>query len=336
MSSGLLALLDDVAAIAKVAAASIDDIAGQTAKAGAKAAGVVIDDTAVTPRYVVGFAAERELPIVARIAAGSLRNKLLYLLPAALAFGWAAPWAITPLLTAGGVYLCYEGAEKIFEAVLPHEGHAAEVGSVHATDPNAMEDEKVASAVRTDFILSAEIMAITLASVPASGLGTQAAVLAVVGASITFGVYGAVAAIVKADDLGLALAANKASLMGMGWIGRLFGRCLVRGMPGFLKLLAAVGTAAMAWVGGGIVAHGFETFGIALPSHAIERIAESAADMVPAFPAQAGWVASASAAGVFGLGIGLLAIPLASRVLAPACRWAGSVLRRAKAKISRP
>ncbi len=167
MSIGLLALLDDVASLASVAAASLDDVASQAAKAGVKAAGVVIDDTAVTPRYVVGFSSKRELPIVAKIAKGSLRNKLLILLPAALLLSYFVPWAITPLLMFGGAYLCYEGVEKVFEVIVPHQAHAheAELGSVALT-PQSLEDEKVAGAIKTDFILSAEIMAITLAAVP--------------------------------------------------------------------------------------------------------------------------------------------------------------------------
>ena len=171
MSVGLLALLDDVAAIAKVAAASIDDVIGQAAKAGVKAAGVVIDDTAVTPRYVVGFAAKRELPIVGKIALGSLRNKLLVLLPAALALSYLLPAAITPLLMFGGAYLCYEGVEKVFETIVPHHAqqHEAQVGTA-ALNPQSLEDEKVAGAIKTDFILSAEIMAITLASVPQTNI----------------------------------------------------------------------------------------------------------------------------------------------------------------------
>ncbi len=216
MSTGLLALLDDVASLARVAAASLDDIAGQAAKAGVKAAGVVIDDTAVTPRYVVGFAAARELPIVAKIARGSLRNKLLVLLPAALILSYFVPWAITPLLMFGGAYLCYEGVEKVFEVIAPHQAHAheAELGSVALT-PQSLEDEKVAGAIKTDFILSAEIMAITLAAVPAATIWTQAAVLALVGIGITVVVYGVVALIVKADDAGVALAGNPhASMLG--------------------------------------------------------------------------------------------------------------------------
>ena len=210
VSIGLLALLDDVAAIAKVAVASLDDVAGQAAKAGAKAAGVVIDDAAVTPRYVVGFSAARELPIVGRIAIGSLRNKLLILLPAALALSALLPSAITPLLMLGGAYLCYEGVEKIYEAVLPHHAHAheGELGTI-ALSAETLEDEKVAGAIKTDFILSAEIMAITLAAVPEASFLNQALVLALVGLGITVVVYGVVAAIVKADDLGVALASSQ-------------------------------------------------------------------------------------------------------------------------------
>src|SRR5688572_32101928 len=170
MSIGLIALLDDVAALAKAAAASLDDIAGQAAKAGAKAAGVVIDDTAVTPRYVTGFSASRELPIVGKIALGSLKNKLLILLPAALGLSLFAPWAITPLLMIGGAYLCYEGVEKIYHALLPDaaQAHEASLESI-ALDAKTFEDQRVASAIKTDFILSAEIMAITLATVPEAG-----------------------------------------------------------------------------------------------------------------------------------------------------------------------
>ena len=263
LSIGLIALLDDIAAIAKVAAASLDDVASQAAKAGVKAAGVVIDDTAVTPRYVIGFAAERELPIVGKIAAGSLRNKLLILLPAALALSYFLPWTITPLLMFGGAYLCYEGVEKVLEAIMPHRAHAheAQLGTV-ALNAQTVEDEKVASAIKTDFILSAEIMAITLAAVPAGSILMQALVLALVGIGITVAVYGAVALIVKADDVGVALAKNDRRLgHWRAWAGRsdapLFSVC-----PCFLTFLSAVGTAAMIWVGGGIILHGLEVYGL--------------------------------------------------------------------------
>src|SRR6187200_2039988 len=241
MSVGLIALLDDIGAIAKVAAASLDDVASQAAKAGVKAAGVVIDDTAVTPRYVLGFAAERELPIVGKIAAGSLRNKILILLPAALALSYFLPWAITPLLMFGGAYLCYEGVEKVLEAIMPHRAHSheAQLGTI-ALNAQTVEDEKIASAIKTDFILSAEIMAITLAAVPVGGILMQASVLALVGIGITVAVYGVVALIVKADDVGLSLAKNKQG-SAIGGIGRALGRALVLGMPIFLTLLRVAG-----------------------------------------------------------------------------------------------
>ena len=275
MATGLLALLDDVAEIAKVAAASLDDVALQAVKSGAKAAGMVFDDAAVTPRYVVGFAAERELPIVARIASGSLKNKLIYLLPAALVLSLVAPWAITPLLMIGGAYLCYEGTEKVFEALLPHKAHLHEAAVGAAPpDPKAFEDEKVRSAIRTDFILSAEIMAIALASVAESSFWVQAVILAVVGIGITALVYGGVALIVKADDMGVALAANERPVSGLtkrGGAGvptradrivrplaQHLGRSIVYGMPLLLSALSVIGTAAMIWVGGGIIVHGLE------------------------------------------------------------------------------
>ena len=261
MSVGLIALLDDLAAIAKVAAASLDDVVSQAAKAGVKAAGVVIDDAAVTPGYVIGFAAKRELPIVGRIAAGSLRNKLLILLPVAMALTYFLRQTIMPLLMIGGAYLCYEGVEKILEAIMPYRAHQheARLGTV-ALNSKTLEDEKVASAIKTDFILSAEIMAITLAALPAGNLVTQAAVLTFVGIGITVAVYGVVAMIVKADDVGLALARNDNASF-LGGMGRALGRGLVQGMPVFLTLLSAVGTAAMIWVGGGIVLHGLEEYG---------------------------------------------------------------------------
>ncbi|MDP3076524.1 DUF808 domain-containing protein [Bradyrhizobium sp.] len=318
MSIGLIALLDDIAAIAKVAAASLDDIAGQAVKAGAKAAGVVIDDTAVTPGYVIGFAAKRELPIVGKIAAGSLRNKLLILLPAALALSYFLPAVITPLLMFGGAYLCYEGVEKLLEAVLPHHAqqHEAELGTV-ALNAQTLEDEKVASAIKTDFILSAEIMAITLAAVPVGSLLTQALVLALVGIGITVAVYGVVALIVKADDFGLALAKNHGASP-FGGIGRALGRGLVRGMPAFLTLLSAVGTAAMIWVGGGIVLHGLEIYGPPSIGHAVHAATEAVAHALPAAAGLLGWIVHAAISGGIGLLIGAACIPVIGFFVAPA------------------
>lgn len=308
MSSGLLALLDDVASIAKVAAASIDDVAAQATKAGAKAAGVVIDDAAVTPRYVVGFTAQRELPIIAKITIGSLRNKLIFLLPAALLLGWLAPWAITPLLMVGGIYLCFEGTEKVLEVFFPHAEEDSGAKAATPVEPAEFENEKVQSAIRTDFILSAEIMAITLAAIPSTNVPAQAAILALVGVGITLGVYGVVAIIVKADDVGLALARAKGRFLGFGTALRAFGRGIVTGMPYFLKALAAVGTAAMIWVGGGILVHGLETFGYGAPAHLIEAAAESAAHSVPVAGDIVAFLVSAAAAGLIGLAVGLLAI----------------------------
>lgn len=327
MSGGLLALLDDVAGLAKIAAASLDDAAAQAAKAGVKAAGIVIDDAAVTPRYVVGFASQRELPIVARIAAGSLRNKLLYLLPGALVLSLVAPWAITPLLMAGGAYLCFEGFEKILELIRP--GHAAhsEATAETASDPGALEDLKVQGAIKTDIVLSAEIMAITLASVAESSFWTQAGVLAVVGIGITALVYGGVALIVKADDAGVALARNDhpvSSLLARAGapsassaldraarpLTQALGRTLVRAMPAFLKALSGVGTAAMLWVGGGIIIHGLESFHLSLPAEWAHLASERAAQVVPAVSGLAGWLAGAIASGLFGLAVGLAIAPV--------------------------
>jgi hypothetical protein len=320
MATGLLALLDDIAALAKVAAASIDDVAGQAAKAGAKAAGVVIDDAAVTPRYVVGFAADRELPIVGAIAAGSLRNKLLILLPVALALGALAPWAITPLLMIGGGYLAYEGTEKVYGAIFPHAAHEheAHIHSAAAT-PHELEADKVAGAIKTDFILSAEIMAITLASLPASSLWSRAIVMAVVAIGITVVVYGGVALIVKADDAGVALARN-GSRNPFGAIARGLGRGLVRGMPVFLRILAVVGTAAMIWVGGGILVHGLEHYGLTTLAHLIHDAAEAVAHALPSGGAFLEWIVAATGAGIIGLAAGAALIPVVGHVLAPIWR----------------
>jgi predicted DNA repair protein MutK len=309
--SGLLALLDDVAAIAKVAAASVDDVVGQAAKAGAKAAGAVIDDAAVTPKYVHGFAPARELPIVWRIARGSLRNKLLILLPAALILSAFAPMLITPLLMLGGAYLCFEGAEKVAHVLFPH-GDAHVAADLDVGDPVHLEETRVAGAIKTDFILSAEIMTIALAAIPASSFWVEAATLAVVGVGITVAVYGGVALIVKADDAGLFMAER-----GRLGLSRATGRAIVKGMPGFLKALTTVGTAAMLWVGGSIVLHGMEVLGFAAPAHLIHDIAARLGAMVPQAVGAVTWTATAAMDGVFGLALGLLLIPLVTRVFAP-------------------
>lgn len=319
MSSGLLALLDDVAALAKVAAASLDDAAAQAVKASGKAAGIVIDDTAVTPRYVVGFTSDRELPIIAKIALGSLKNKFIYLLPAALILSFVAPWAITPLLMGGGAFLCLEGWHKIHEMLAghPHDDHAEAEGLSLLTAED-MERAKVTSAIRTDLILSAEIMAISLASVADQPVFTQAIVLAIVGLGMTALVYGVVAFIVRADDMGAALARSRHGLT------RAIGRGVVKGMPGFLRTLGLIGTIAMLWVGGGILVHGLAQLGLPQIEHAIHDVAEAAAHALGFLEAVIAWLVTAAASGLVGLAAGVLvalavdhvAKPLAARLRA--------------------
>src|SRR5688572_9850440 len=273
MASGLAALLDDIATIAKVAAASVDDVAAAAGKAGSKAAGVVIDDTAVTPNYVVGLSPARELPIIWKITKGSLRNKLLFLLPAALALSAFAPWAVTPLLMIGGAYLCFEATEKIWEK-LTHTDHAEEV--VEIISPEELEERQVGGAVRTDFILSAEIMAIALGELTDRTLAIQAAVLAAVAVAITAGVYGAVALIVKMDDVGIHLSLRRRAGL------RAIGHGLVHLMPILLTALSFIGTAAMLWVGGGIFSHGLEEFGMGVVPHTVHDVAVAAGEAAPA------------------------------------------------------
>ena len=327
MSIGLLGLLDDVAAIAKVAAASLDDVAAQATKAGAKAAAVVIDDAAVTPRFVFGFSPDRELPIVAKIAAGSLRNKLLILLPCTLAISYFLPWMLTPLLMLGGAYLCYEGAEKVLQAIAPHKAqdHETRVGTT-ALNAQTLEEEKVAGAIKTDFILSAEIMAITLAAVPDASFWMQVLVLGIVGIAITAAVYGVVALIVKADDFGVTLARRDGSTW-FGAVSRTLGRGLVLGIPKFLALLGIVGTAAMIWVGGSILIHGLEAFGFHSVCHTIELISEAAAHAMPFIAGAVEWTVATLLSGIIGLVIGGMLIPLTATVIAPAWKSAKRLWR---------
>lgn len=322
--SGLLALLDDVAALTKLAAAQLDDITAQasrvgvkvagaviddTAKAGAKSLGVVVDDAAVTPKYVQDLPAARELPIVWQIARGSIFNKLVILLPAALLLDTFAPWLITPLLMLGGAYLCFEGAEKILHLFAPHEEgkeHAETIDAAH------LEKERVAGAIKTDFILSAEIMTIALAAIEAQGVVSRGVVLALVAIGITVLVYGAVALLVKADDFGLRLAQ-----VGRLGVTRSIGRGIVKGMPGVMTAISTIGTAAMLWVGGSIVLHGLEVFGFGALSHVIHDIAHGAGALVPAAEGAVTWIVTAALDGVFGLALGLLLVPVVTRVITP-------------------
>lgn len=298
--SGLLALLDDVAAIAKVAAASIDDIATSTVKAGSKTAGIIIDDAAVTPKYVTGLAPARELPIIWRITLGSLRNKILILLPALMLLHALWPAALVPLLMVGGAYLCFEGAEKVIHAVGfgGHDGH----GSEDVGDPAHIEQSRISSAVRTDFILSAEIMTLSLSVIEADGLVKTGLVLAAVGVLITLVVYGSVALLVKMDDIGLRLAQSGSRAI------TALGTGIVRAMPKVFTFLTVVGTAAMLWVGGNIITHGLKSLGVKGPYDAIHHAAEAAAAALPQAPDLAAWLVTAGLDAVIGVVLGAVIV----------------------------
>jgi len=300
MPSGLIALLDDVAMIAKLASASLDDIGAATLKAGTKSAGVVIDDTAVTPRYVHGLTPERELPIIAKIMIGSLKNKLLFLLPGALLLSYFAPVLITPLLMIGGAYLAFEATEKIIEVITGD--HHGEAELAEADTPAELEARQVKGAVRTDFILSAEIMAIALNELGELSIGEQAVALALVAIAVTLGVYGAVAIIVKLDDVGLHMAQRANS------VSQAVGRFLVRMVPGLLKSLATLGTAAMLWVGGGILLHGLADLGAGAIPHVVEELAHAIAAPFGALSAIVDWLANALAAAIAGAIVGGLIV----------------------------
>jgi len=319
---GLLALLDDIAAMVRLAATQLDDVASQAAKvtakvgataiddaakAGAKAAGVVIDDAAVTPKYVTGLPAARELPIVWKIARSSFFNKLVILLPVALLLDLFLPWLMTPLLMLGGTYLCFEGAEKVLHAVVPHPP-ASKAQRAETVDAAHLEKTRVAGAIKTDFILSAEIMAISLAAIESDDTLTAAVVLAIVAVGITALVYGAVALLVKADDFGLRVAQTASSDAMRG-----FGRGLVRAMPGVMKFISTVGTAAMLWVGGSILVHGLHDLGWHLPYEAIHH----AADAVAPAGGFLGWLVTATLDGVLGLAVGLLVVAVVHRLVLP-------------------
>lgn len=301
MASGLFALLDDVATIAKVAAASLDDIGAAASKASVKAAGVVVDDAAVTPRYVTGFQPNRELPIIWGIAKGSFFNKLVIILPILLLLSSFARWAITPILMLGGAYLCFEGAEKLWHVLRP---------SHHSLDEKAEivmdrihEQKMISSAIRTDLILSAEIMVIVLNEVLQQGLLMRAATLALVGVGITIAVYGVVALIVKLDDIGLLMARDGSSVR------KALGRGLVLAMPKLLSALAAIGTAAMLWVGGQIFLHGLEEYGLGALGHALHDFSLYISSMLPA-AALWDWVINAAGAGIFGMLLGGIIVAL--------------------------
>jgi predicted DNA repair protein MutK len=286
MSAGLFGLLDDVALLARLAAAS--------GRASVKAAGVVIDDTAVTPQYVHGIAAERELPIIKRIAIGSLRNKLLVILPVAMLLSQFAPRLLIPTLMLGAVYLCYEGAEKIWGSIRGHDVDA----------PPVAEDELVSGAVRTDMVLSAEIMVIALNEVADQAFLPRLIILIVVALVLTAGVYGVVAVIVKMDDLGLRLKQTASR------IGQYVGRGLVAAMPGLLSALSTLGTVAMLWVGGHILLAGSDRLGWRPPYQTVHHAADGVGHSVKAFGAVLAWLVDTGASALVGLVVGAVAVPL--------------------------
>ena len=304
MAGGLVGLLDDVAALAKLAAASIDDVGAAAGRASMKAAGVVVDDTAVTPGYVRGLAAERELPIIRQIATGSLRNKLLFILPVAILLSQFAPVLVEIILMAGGAFLCYEGAHKIVGA-LRGDDHDHDVP---ATTLGAdAERATVAGAIRTDFILSAEIMVISLKEVLDEPLVSRAAILVVVAILITIIVYGVVAAIVKMDDVGLSLATRTSESA------QRVGRMLVRAMPILLRWLSTIGIAAMLWVGGHILLVGADELGWHAPYDVVHHL-EGLVHNTGAVSGVLEWVVNTAASAVVGLAVGLVVTAVVAKL----------------------
>lgn len=306
MAGGLVALLDDVAALARLAAASVDDVGAAAGKASAKAAGVVVDDAAVTPRYVHGVDPKRELSIIGRIAKGSLRNKLLFILPGLLLLSQFLPWVLTPLLMLGGTYLCFEGAEKIWHLLRPHETHAAEEPA-SASGPEA-EKQVVSGAIRTDFILSTEIMVISLNEVAEEPLISRAVILVVVALGITALVYGVVALIVRMDDVGMNLA-GRTSKVAQG-----VGRLLVKAMPKVLSALATIGIVAMLWVGGHIILAGTDELGWHWLYGKVHDLEHWIADIMPFADGAFEWVANTASSALLGLVIGAVVVALVNGV----------------------
>ena len=297
MATGLLGLFDDIAALAKLAATSIDDVGVAAAKASTKAAGIVVDDAAVTPGYVRGLAAERELPIIRKIAKGSLKNKLVFILPAAILLSIILPIAVEIILLCGGVYLAYEGTHKIFH--LKHKNKQEKEKDVRET-LSVNENKVVKDAVRTDLILSAEIMVIALKDVLDQGLVARVAILAIVAVLITVAVYGAVALLVKADDLGLRLSESQRPTT------QSVGRSIVRSMPKIMAALTYIGMAAMLWVGGHIVIVGVAELGWHTPENIAHTVYDTLAQ-ISAVGGVLGWIADTLLSTIVGFAIGATA-----------------------------
>jgi uncharacterized protein len=303
MSAGLFGLLDDIAALARLAAASVDDIGAAAGRATAKAAGVVIDDTAVTPQYVHGITAKRELPMIKRIAIGSLRNKLLFILPAALLLSQFVPWLLTPILMLGATYLCFEGAEKVWARFGKHGGHGGHAAPTGAVGEDA-ERQMTSSAIRTDFILSAEIMVIALNEVADQAFVPRLIILVIVALVITVAVYGVVALIVKMDDIGLSLAQRSSRVVQRVGLG------LVSAMPKVLATLSAVGTVAMLWVGGHILLVGTDTLGWHAPYGVVHHLEESVHHAVASIGGLLAWLVNTGISAVIGLVVGSVVVAI--------------------------
>jgi len=297
VAGGLVALFDDVAVLARAAAASVDDVGAAAGRASVKAAGVVVDDTAVTPQYVQGLAAEREIPIIRKIALGSLRNKLLIILPAIMLLSQFLPVLLTPILMIGGAYLCYEGAEKVWHKLSGHSDHSA-------AGAEAQPDEKtiVTGAVRTDFILSAEIMVISLNEVVDEPFVSRLVILAIVAVGITVLVYGVVGLIVKMDDAGLALSQRPGRRVSR------FGHGLVKAMPRLLAVITVIGTAAMLWVGGHILLVGTDELGLHALYGAVHHLEEVAHEATGALGGVVGWLVNTLASALVGLVVGAVIV----------------------------
>ena len=305
MASGFFALFDDIAALARMAAASVDDVVAAAGRASAKAAGVVVDDAAVTPRYVDGLHPNREISIIARIAKGSLRNKLVFILPALMVFSQYTPWLLTPLLMMGGTYLCFEGAEKIVHA-LKHRDHETDLPAVEQGP--AAENAIVTKAVRTDFILSSEIMVISLNEVADEPFIARLFILVIVALAITALVYGVVALIVRMDDFGLKLASRSSAAA------QKTGLALVKAMPRVMSALSTIGVVAMLWVGGHLVLKGTYDVGWHWLYGHVHDLEHWVSHRVSFAPSTFTWLTNTTASAVFGLALGALVVAVVAGI----------------------